>query len=46
VAGLGLAGAPLCDEEDVIDPAGGDETTYVACVAELWVLCQKLVTLL
>ena len=46
VAALELAGAPLSDEEDVIDPAGGDETTYAACVAELWLLCQRLITLL
>jgi protein-tyrosine-phosphatase len=46
VAALELADAPLFDEEDVIDPAGGDETTYAACVAELWLLCQRLITLL
>jgi protein-tyrosine-phosphatase len=46
VAEVRLADAPLSDHEDVIDPAGGDDTTYVACVAELWALCQKLVTLL
>jgi protein-tyrosine-phosphatase len=46
VAALSLAHVPLSDEGDVIDPAGGDDATYVACVAELWVLCQKLVTLL
>lgn len=46
VAGLTLAEAPLSNDEDVIDPAGGDDARYVACVAELWVLCQKLVMLL
>ena len=46
VAGLMLADAPLSDDEDVIDPAGGDDATYVGCVVELWALCQKLVTLL
>jgi protein-tyrosine-phosphatase len=46
VAGLMLSDAPLSDDEDVIDPAGGDDATYVTCVVELWALCQKLVTLL
>jgi protein-tyrosine-phosphatase len=46
VADLRLADAPLSDNEDVIDPAGGDDATYVACVVELWALCQELVTLL
>lgn len=46
VAGLELAATELSDHEDVIDPAGGEEATYAACVAELWILCQKLVTLL
>jgi len=46
VADLGLADVALSDEEDVIDPAGGDDATYAACAAELWVLCQKMITLL
>jgi protein-tyrosine-phosphatase len=46
VAGLKLADAPLSDQEDVIDPAGGEEAVYAACVAELWVLCQQLITFL
>jgi protein-tyrosine-phosphatase len=46
VAALRLAEATLTDADDVIDPAGGDEAVYAACVAELWALCQKLVTLL
>jgi protein-tyrosine-phosphatase len=46
VAGLRLAEVPLSDQDDVIDPAGGDEATYAACAAELWVLCQKMITLL
>jgi hypothetical protein len=46
VAGLKLADAPLSDAEDVLDPAGGDETTYAACVAQLWVLCRQLADLL
>lgn len=44
VAGLGLAGAPLEDDEDVADPAGLEEDAYVACALELWELCQELVT--
>jgi protein-tyrosine-phosphatase len=43
---LELASTELSPHEDVIDPAGGDDVTYSACVAELWVLCQKFVTLL
>jgi protein-tyrosine-phosphatase len=46
VAGRKLADVPLSDQEDVIDPAGGEEAAYAACVAELWVLCQQLITLL
>jgi protein-tyrosine phosphatase len=43
---LKLADAPLSDADDVSDPAGGDEATYAACVAELWPLCQQLIDLL
>ncbi len=46
VAARKLADLSLSDQEDVIDPAGGEEAAYVACVAELWVLCQQLITLL
>ena len=46
VAALELAEVSLSDQEDVIDPAGGEEPAYAACVAELWVLCQQLITLL
>jgi protein-tyrosine-phosphatase len=46
VDALALATAPLSDEDDVIDPAGQDEDAYAACVAELWELCQVLITLL
>jgi protein-tyrosine-phosphatase len=46
VAALHLADAPPSDEDDVIDPAGGEEAQYAACVAELWSLCQTLITLL
>jgi protein-tyrosine-phosphatase len=46
VTGLKLADAELFDVDDVIDPAGGDEAVYAACAAELWVLCQRLITLL
>jgi protein-tyrosine-phosphatase len=45
VAALGLADVPLLDEDDVIDPAGGDDATYTACVTELWLLCRELITL-
>jgi protein-tyrosine-phosphatase len=43
VAALHLAEAPLLGEDDVMDPAGGDEGAYVACAAELWLLCQRLI---
>jgi protein-tyrosine-phosphatase len=43
---LKLADAVLSDADDVLDPAGGDEAAYAACVAELWLLCQRLITLL
>jgi protein-tyrosine-phosphatase len=43
VATLDLADAHLLPEDDVIDPAGGDEEAYVACAAELWLLCQRLI---
>jgi protein-tyrosine-phosphatase len=46
VARLGLAAAALSDDDDVIDPAGGDGDAYEACVTELWTLCQRLITLL
>lgn len=46
VAALRLAEAQLRDEDDVIDPAGGEEAAYAACVSELWLLCQQLIELL
>jgi protein-tyrosine-phosphatase len=46
VTALKLADAPLSDADDVIDPAGGDEAAYVACVGQLWSLCQQLIALL
>lgn len=46
LAALNLAEAPLSDDDDVVDPAGRDAQAYEACVAELWGLCQQLITLL
>jgi hypothetical protein len=46
VRALHLAEAPLDDADDVIDPAGRDDAVYAACVAELWGLCRRLITLL
>jgi protein-tyrosine-phosphatase len=46
VAELQLAAATLSNDDDVIDPAGGDGDAYDACVKELWSLCQRLITLL
>lgn len=43
VRSLDLAEAELDDGEDVADPAGAEEDAYVACAAELWVLCRELV---
>ncbi|MDA8355847.1 MAG: low molecular weight phosphatase family protein [Actinomycetota bacterium] len=42
VAALGLADADLGDDEDVADPAGGDDARYETCARELLVLCQEL----
>jgi protein-tyrosine-phosphatase len=46
VAALALAEATLSEVDDVIDPAGGEAADYDACVAELWELCGRLITLL
>jgi protein-tyrosine-phosphatase len=46
VAELDLAAAALSNDDDVVDPAGGDGDAYDACVNELWSLCQTLITLL
>ena len=44
VAALGLDRVELTDDEDVADPAGGDEAVYVDCARQLYSLCQELVT--
>jgi protein-tyrosine-phosphatase len=46
VRALKLDDVVLDDAEDVTDPAGRDADVYAACVAELWGLCQALITLL
>jgi protein-tyrosine-phosphatase len=46
VRALKLADLELSDGEDVTDPAGRDADVYSDCVAELWGLCQNLITLL
>ena len=46
VAALALAEAALSEDDDVIDPAGGEGPEYEACVTELWALCRRLITLL
>ena len=43
VAALALESLPADEAEDVLDPAGGDEATYVACASELWGLCKTLI---
>ncbi len=40
--GLGLAEADIGAWEDVADPAGGDDETYVACAVELAALAADL----
>ena len=45
VGALDLACAELSDDEDVLDPAGGEAEVYAACAAELWELCRLLITL-
>lgn len=40
---LELETVELGPDEDVADPAGGDDEAYVRCAAELWELCQRLV---
>jgi protein-tyrosine phosphatase len=44
VASLDLDQVLLSEDEDVTDPAGGDDEDYAACAAELWTLCQELLT--
>lgn len=39
---LGLAGLPIEPWEDVDDPAGGEDETYLSCAKELAVLCASL----
>ncbi len=46
VAGLKLADTELNDADDVTDPAGREAEIYDACVAELWGLSQRLITIL
>jgi protein-tyrosine phosphatase len=43
VAELHLEAAVLGSDEDVDDPAGGDDEAYAACAGELWTLCRELV---
>ena len=45
VAALGLEGADLLDDRDVLDPAGGEQVDYDECAAELFELCQVLIAL-
>jgi protein-tyrosine-phosphatase len=46
LASLELAQVELTETEDVLDPAGHDGDVYANCAAELWGLCQQLMTLL
>jgi protein-tyrosine-phosphatase len=42
IRALGLADLPIEPWEDVEDPAGGEDETYVACAKELSELCAEL----
>ena len=42
VAALGLGDLPVEQWEDVEDPAGGEDDTYLACAKELADLCAEL----
>ncbi len=42
LAGLGAAVVPVEPWEDVEDPAGGEDETYVSCAKELADLCAEL----
>jgi len=46
VAALQLAKMDLSEDDDVADPAGREEDAYVACAAELWLLCRRLIDVL
>ena len=46
IADTGFGVVELSDEHDVLDPAGGDQTVYNECAAELWELSQALIVLL
>jgi hypothetical protein len=43
LAAMHLDTVELGDDEDVSDPAGGDDAIYIACAGELWSLCRELV---
>jgi protein-tyrosine-phosphatase len=42
VKALDLAASPIEAWEDVEDPAGGEDDTYLACATEIAALCQEL----
>lgn len=42
VAALHLADAALDADDDVADPAGGNDAAYAACAADLWALSTEL----
>lgn len=44
VAALDLGSVVLGPDEDVADPAGGDQAAYADCARTLWPLCQELVS--
>jgi protein-tyrosine-phosphatase len=46
LAAMDVSAIDLSVEIDVVDPAGGEQEDYDRCAAEIWELCQVLVTLL
>ena len=43
---LDLQNVSLEEEQDVVDPAGGEQPQYDACAQEIWELCQITTALL
>jgi len=46
LAAMSLGSLSLDDEQDVEDPAGGDQEVYNACAQELWELCQVAIAMM
>jgi protein-tyrosine-phosphatase len=46
MAACGFGEVELGDDEDVADPAGGDEGVYLVCARQLWELTGEFIALL